>query len=78
MLERLGGARNIAHLEVCPTRLRVEVDNPALVDAPGLRALGAYGVVVSGHVVQVVVGGQAADLARELKTQLKELSALVS
>ena len=77
MLERLGGIRNIAHLEVCPTRLRVEVDNPALVDPPGLRALGAYGVVISGYIVQVVLGGQAPAVAREIKTQFKELSALV-
>lgn len=59
----LGGKSNIESLEACITRLRVVVREVSLVDQDGLRAAGAYGVVVVGSVVQVVVGPQADALA---------------
>lgn len=63
ILAALGGAANVTELEPCITRLRVEVRDPAVVDDDGLRATGAFGVVRSGRVVQVVVGPEADDLA---------------
>jgi PTS system N-acetylglucosamine-specific IIB component len=74
-LECLGGARNIARLEACPTRLRVEVVNPALVDAAGLYASGVLGVVISGHVIQVVVGGAAPSWAARIEAERAALAA---
>ena len=62
-LADLGGASNILEIEPCITRLRVEVADPALVDDAALKAHGAFGVVRSGRVVQVVVGPEADDLA---------------
>lgn len=66
ILVALGGDENIVDLEPCITRLRVEVSDPALVDEDGLRATGAFGVVRSGRVVQVIVGPEADDLAAQL------------
>ena len=60
----LGGQENITDLEPCITRLRVEVADQ--VDEDALRAAGAFGVVRSGRVVQVVVGPTADNLASEI------------
>ena len=46
--------------------LRVEVVDQEKVDEEALRAAGAFGVVRSGRVVQVVVGPAADDLAGEI------------
>lgn len=62
-LADLGGPANILEIEPCITRLRVEVNDPALVDDAALKDHGAFGVVRSGRVVQVVVGPEADDLA---------------
>ena len=65
----LGGQENITDLEPCITRLRVEVADQAKVDEEALRAAGAFGVVRSGRVVQVVVGpsdrGPPVDASRD-------------
>ena len=66
ILVALGGTGNVSEVEPCITRLRVEVLDPAVVDEVGLRAAGAFGVVRSGHVVQVIVGPEADNLAAEL------------
>ncbi|PWD50153.1 PTS sugar transporter subunit IIB [Serinibacter arcticus] len=65
-LADLGGSANILEVEPCITRLRVEVADPALVDDAALKSHGAFGVVRSGNVVQVVVGPEADDLAARL------------
>ena len=62
----LGGRDNISDLEPCITRLCVEVEDQEKVDEDALRAAGAFGVVRSGRVVQVVVGPTADDLASEI------------
>jgi PTS system N-acetylglucosamine-specific IIB component len=62
LVQRLGGAANVTHLEPCQNRVRVQVVNPALVDVPGLKSMGAYGVVISGWVVQVVIGANTEAL----------------
>ena len=62
----LGGRDNISDLEPCITRLRVEVEDQEKVDEDALRAAGAFGVVRSGRVVQVVVGPTADNIAGEI------------
>jgi PTS system N-acetylglucosamine-specific IIB component len=66
ILAALGGASNVVDVEPCITRLRVEVSDTAQVDDAGLRDSGAFGVVRSGHVVQVIVGPEADGLAAEI------------
>jgi N-acetylglucosamine PTS system EIIB component len=67
ILTALGGDANIIDLEPCITRLRVEVIDPSLVDEPAFKATGAFGVVRSGKVVQVVVGTEADTLASDIE-----------
>ena len=67
ILAALGGDDNIIDLEPCITRLRVEVKDGSLVDEPALKATGAYGVMRSGTVVQVVVGPEADTLASDIE-----------
>ena len=68
ILAALGGGANVVDLEPCITRLRVEVTDPSLVDETGLKETGAFGVVRSGRIIQVIVGPEADDLADELET----------
>ena len=67
ILSGLGGAANIVEIEACITRLRTEVENPALVDQAALQAAGAMGVVAQGSVIQVVVGPEADNLAEDIE-----------
>jgi PTS system N-acetylglucosamine-specific IIB component len=67
ILAGLGGAGNVVEIEPCITRLRTEVNDPALVDELALRAAGAHGVMQSGKVVQVVVGPEADNLADDIE-----------
>ncbi|RHA43921.1 PTS transporter subunit EIIB [Cellulomonas rhizosphaerae] len=67
ILAALGGDANVVDLEPCITRLRVEVEDPSLVDEPGLRAAGAIAVVRSGIAFQVVVGPEADTLASDIE-----------
>lgn len=66
ILAALGGDGNVVDLEPCITRLRVELKDPGLVDEPALRESGAFGVVRSGRIVQVVVGPEADTLAADI------------
>ncbi len=68
ILAALGGETNVVDLEPCITRLRVEVGDAELVDEAALKASGAFGVVRSGRIVQVIVGPEADNLAAELDT----------
>ena len=57
MLQNLGGKENIESLECCATRLRVEVKDPAKVDADKIRQMGVKGVVFLTETnLQVVIG----------------------
>jgi N-acetylglucosamine PTS system EIIB component len=67
ILAGLGGADNIVEIEACITRLRTEVEDPALVDQAALKAAGAMGVVSSGSVIQVVVGPEADNIAEDIE-----------
>jgi N-acetylglucosamine PTS system EIIB component len=67
ILAALGGADNIVEIEPCITRLRTEVNDGSQVDEKALKAAGAHGVVLSGNVVQVVVGPEADNLAEDIE-----------
>ncbi len=67
ILAGLGGADNIVEIEACITRLRTEVSDGSRVDEKALKAAGAHGVVLSGNVVQVVVGPEADNLAEDIE-----------
>lgn len=65
-LKALGGASNVEEIEPCTTRLRSLVYDPSKVDATALRTLGAFGVMINGRVVQVVVGPSVDVVASEI------------
>lgn len=61
-LAALGGIDNLESIGACTTRLRLIVADPARVDEPALKALGAVAVLRPGpRAVQVIIG-PAADL----------------
>ena len=70
ILAALGGAGNIVEIEPCITRLRTEVADSSVIDEPALKAAGAHGVMVSGGIVQVVVGPEAENLAEDIQDLL--------
>ena len=67
ILDALGGQGNVVDLEPCITRLRVEVEDPALVDDATLTAAGAIAVVRSGAAIQVIVGPEADNIASDIE-----------
>lgn len=66
LLAGLGGTENITEIEPCITRLRVAVKDPLKVDEEVLNICGAFGIVKIGHIIQVVVGPVADQLAADL------------
>ena len=57
ILEGLGGKENIASIDHCVTRLRLEVKDRLLVDEKKIKSSGASGVIRPGKTaVQVVIG----------------------
>jgi PTS system N-acetylglucosamine-specific IIC component len=68
----LGGAENLRTVDACMTRLRLTVNDPAKMDEPRLRQLGAKGVVrPGGDSVQVVLGPIADQVAGEIRASLR-------
>jgi PTS system N-acetylglucosamine-specific IIC component len=68
----LGGAANLASIDACTTRLRLELADRARVDAAALQALGARGTVRVGSAgLQVVVGPVAEQLAERMREALR-------
>ena len=67
ILAALGGAENVEEIEGCITRLRTEEVDAGRVDEAALKAAGAHGVMMSGTVVQVVVGPEAESLAEDIQ-----------
>jgi len=70
ILAALGGVANIIEIEPCTTRLRSEVHDTDVVDVKALRAAGAHGVMISGRVVQIVMGPNVDTIASDLEELL--------
>ena len=64
----LGGGANLKSMDACTTRLRLTLVDPAAVDEPGLRSLGARGIVrPGGESIQVVLGPIADQVLGEIR-----------
>ncbi|HET7641820.1 MAG TPA: glucose PTS transporter subunit EIIB, partial [Ktedonobacteraceae bacterium] len=72
VITALGGGSNIESVEGCITRLRLFISDPAKIDEPALKGLGASGVLKAGKVVQVIMGMQSDDIADRMKRLIKE------
>jgi PTS system N-acetylglucosamine-specific IIC component len=67
----LGGRANLANVDACTTRLRLELVERARVDERALAALGARGcIAVGGQGLQVVLGPVADQVAGEIRAAL--------
>ncbi|AWB45647.1 PTS glucose transporter subunit IICBA [Paenibacillus sp. CAA11] len=66
ILAALGGQQNIAHLDACITRLRVEVKDKANVDKNRLKNLGASGVLEVGNNVQAIFGTRSDTIKSQI------------
>lgn len=70
IVEGLGGAGNVATIEVCANRLRAVVRDPGLVDQGALMDAGAFGVLAAGTRIQVIVGTEADALAAAISGRI--------
>lgn len=70
----LGGRENIKNVDCCATRLRVTVNDSALVVDALLKKSGAAGVIRRGSGVQVVYGPQVSVIKSELDEFLSSAS----
>ncbi|WP_454279727.1 N-acetylglucosamine-specific PTS transporter subunit IIBC [Sphingomonas sp. Marseille-Q8236] len=67
----MGGSANLTEVAACTTRLRLIVSDPAKVDEPGLKRLGARGILrPSANGVQVVLGPVADTVAMEMRAAI--------
>lgn len=66
ILAALGGGSNIAHLDACITRLRVEVKDKADVDKDRLKKLGASGVLEVGNNIQAIFGTRSDTIKSQI------------
>ena len=66
LIAAFGGRENLANVDACITRLRMEVADKDKVDKARLKALGAAGVIEVGNNVQAVFGTQAEILKGEI------------
>lgn len=72
ILEGLGGKDNVASLDNCITRLRLEIKDYALVDEKKIKSAGVAGVMrPSKNAVQVIVGTKVQFVADEMEKMLK-------
>lgn len=71
LVQAFGGKANITNLDACITRLRVSVADISQVDQPGLKQLGAAGVVVAGHGVQAIFGTKSDNLKSDMDIYLR-------
>ena len=70
MLLYLGGNDNVISVNFEHSRLKVELNNPKLVNLEGIQELGATGIFVAGHRLQAFVGNDAERLQEAIKEYL--------
>ncbi|WP_369902805.1 glucose-specific PTS transporter subunit IIBC [Bacillus manliponensis] len=66
ILAGLGGKENIASLDACITRLRVQVQDPKQVNKDRLKELGAAGVLEVGNNIQAIFGPKSDTLKSQI------------
>ena len=72
ILEGLGGKENIANIDNCVTRLRLEIKDHTLVNEKTIKSAGVAGIIrPSKTSIQVIIGTQVQFVADELKKLCK-------
>ncbi len=72
ILTALGGKGNIASLDACITRLRVQVKDKGDVDKDRLKELGASGVLEVGNNVQAIFGTRSETIKHQIHEIIKQ------
>lgn len=73
MLQAFGGSENISDAFSCNTRLRVEVENPAIVDEQRIKQLGVSGVIKPTEKnYQVIIGLEVTYVMAEFNKLLEQ------
>lgn len=75
IIEAFGGKANIADLDCCATRLRVNVYNEEMIKKEAFKQYGALGTVFQGGGVQVIFGPQVTIIKNQLEEYLKTIKA---
>ena len=70
IVKGLGGRENISDVDCCATRLRITVEEPALVSREILDTTNALGVIQKGHGVQVIYGPSVSVIKSDLEEYL--------
>jgi glucose PTS system EIICB or EIICBA component len=70
LVEAMGGAANIEHLDACITRLRVTLHDIKLADIARIKALGAIDVLVVGNNLQAIFGTRSDNIKTEMSAAL--------
>ena len=72
VLEGIGGKANVASIDNCITRLRLEIKDYTAVDEKKIKSAGVAGVVRPGkNSVQVIIGTKVQFVADEFKKLCK-------
>ena len=72
ILEGLGGKENIANIDNCVTRLRLEIKDHTLVNEKIIKSAGVAGIIrPSKTSIQIIIGTQVQFVADELKKLCK-------
>lgn len=71
ILAGLGGKENVASLDNCITRLRIEIKDPDKIDEKKIQEAGVAGIMRPGKTsVQVIIGTKVQFVADEIKKML--------
>ena len=71
VIEALGGSSNIVHVNVCYSRLRVDVHEVSKVDKDAFTNLQASGVSILGKNIQVIYGMKAVAMKEGVLAMMK-------
>mgnify|MGYP001377127052 CR=1 FL=1 len=72
IVKNVGGKENVASIDNCITRLRLEIKDYTKVDEKKIKSAGVAGVIRPGkNSIQVIVGTKVQFVADEMKKMLK-------
>ncbi|WHY71943.1 PTS transporter subunit EIIC [Fictibacillus enclensis] len=72
VIQGLGGRENLQNVDCCATRLRVTVNNPALIDEEILKKTGSKGVIKKGNGIQIIYGPDVTIIKNEVEEMAGE------
>jgi PTS system glucose-specific IIC component len=73
LVAAFGGAANIASLDACITRLRVELHDLSKASVTSLKALGASGVMQVGNGMQAIFGTRSENLKTDMEEYMRAM-----